>query len=231
LAAARVLSTLCFGTVTTPALGPSISPHTTAPSASFWLATIARHGVGACTGTTTTRTAWEMPARWVNGRHSSSSPAASCPASISSMRAAARHCGAFRLRDRRPRLPEHQFTISGMLGLGDNIYQRAFMKRYSEPVGLITPWPEIYEDLPNVRCIKPNTTLRTQLKNVRRQGEWSTQRGMIRRVHYGRNGIMPGLTAAFGFEPAAMDLPSYGEPLVSGDYVLVRPVTVRAEWR
>src|SRR5699024_9964063 len=72
---------------------------------------------------------------------------------------------------------------------------------------------------------------RTPLKYARRQGGCATMLYMTRLVPYGRNGIIPGLTAAFGFEPAAMDLPSYGEPLVSGDYVLVRPVTVRAEGR
>ena len=60
-------------------------------------------------------------------------------------------------------------AIRGMAGLGDNIFQRAFIKSLvkSQEVLLETPWPELYQDLPNIKFIKPNTRLRTQAKNLR----------------------------------------------------------------
>ncbi len=36
--------------------------------------------------------------------------------------------------------------IKGMMGLGDNIYSRAFVKNYPGAY-LETPWPELYRDL------------------------------------------------------------------------------------
>ena len=59
-------------------------------------------------------------------------------------------------------------AIRGMQGLGDNVYQRAFIKSLvkSKEVLLETPWPEIYEDLPNIKFIKPQTKLRTQKKSL-----------------------------------------------------------------
>ena len=44
--------------------------------------------------------------------------------------------------------------VRGMKGLGDNIYQRAFVKRLPGPVYLETPWPELYEDLPGVKFVR-----------------------------------------------------------------------------
>lgn len=53
--------------------------------------------------------------------------------------------------------------IRGMYGLGDSIYQRAFVRQF--PGAYIrTPWPELYADL-DVKFVKSNTLLRTQRKN------------------------------------------------------------------
>ena len=54
--------------------------------------------------------------------------------------------------------------IEGMLGLGDNIYQRAFVKQLPAGTYIRTAWPELYEDLP-VLPVRSFTTLRTQRKN------------------------------------------------------------------
>lgn len=124
--------------------------------------------------------------------------------------------------------------VHGMKGLGDNIYQRAFIRAIAEPVYLETPWPEIYRDLPHVHPMRPNTMLRTQAKNIRRQKGWATRVPPGHRsvtVRYGADGIFPGMARAFGITPATMDLPGFGPPPVDGPYVVVRPVTVRAEWR
>lgn len=123
--------------------------------------------------------------------------------------------------------------IEGMKGLGDNIYQRAYIKAIGRELCLETPWPELYADLPFVRCVKPETTLRTQAKNIARQGQWHPRpTGAVRRrVAYSTDGIYRGMKRALGVIPASMDLPAFGPSPVAGRYVVVRPVTVRAEWR
>ena len=119
-----------------------------------------------------------------------------------------------------------------MKGLGDNIYQRAFLKGLKHPVWLETPWPELYADLPMVRLVKPDTKLRTQAKNMRRHAAWErAPRGRITQVAYGQAGIIPGMAAKFGRQPGEFDLPDFGPSPVGGRYIVVRPVTLRSEWR
>lgn len=123
--------------------------------------------------------------------------------------------------------------INGMQGLGDNIYQRAFIARFNRPVQLVTPWPQIYADLPHVSCVASSTRLRTQAKNVESVQSWSRRRvgGPVINVRYGAGGILPGMASCFGFEPGELSLPPVGERLITERYVLVRPVTLRSEWR
>lgn len=125
------------------------------------------------------------------------------------------------------------YNISSMRGLGDNIYQRAFVKAMNGPVYLDTPWPELYRDLPNVHFVRPDTKLRTQSKNIARQPAWQTRprHGSVRAVRYGIEGIVRGMRATLGVSPAEFDLPDFGPSPVQGKYVVVRPVTLRAEWR
>lgn len=122
--------------------------------------------------------------------------------------------------------------IYGMQGLGDNIYQRAFIKQLPQPIYLQTPWPELYRDM-RVRFIKPDTKLRTQLKNVERNTRWAAPSfsQQARRVSYGSEGIFTGMRRSIGVEPGAMDLPDFGRSPVDGKYAVIRPVSVRAEWR
>lgn len=123
-------------------------------------------------------------------------------------------------------------NVQGMLGLGDNIYQRAFVKQLRGPVMLQTPWPELYRDLPDVHPVRPDTRLRTQAKNIARHSRWQAMpRGHQARVAYGRRGIWHGMRNCFGVPPGEFDLPDFGPSPVAGQYVLVRPVTVRSEWR
>ena len=117
-----------------------------------------------------------------------------------------------------------------MMGLGDNIYSRAFVKNYPGAY-LETPWPEIYHDL-DVKCVMPATQLRTQSKNVRRNTVWHrAPYGRTLSIKYGHMPIIDGLRASFRCEPKEFDLPDFGPTQVLGRYVVVRPVTVRAEWR
>lgn len=121
--------------------------------------------------------------------------------------------------------------VHGMFGLGDNIYQRAFIKQIKETVYLRTPWAEIYQDLPHVRCTRPNTTLRTQLKNVQSQKTWHPEPiGRATSISYGQDGIIRGMARSFGFDCGDLDLPDYGTIVSDAPYVVVRPVTLRREW-
>ena len=123
--------------------------------------------------------------------------------------------------------------IHGMLGLGDNIYQRAFIKQMPKPLYLSTPWPILYKDIPGVQFIRPQTNLRTQAKNIARHADWIMPPGRqpTRQIRYGAEGIIPGMIAAFGVMPGEFDLPPLPPSPVEGKYVVVRPATVRSEWR
>lgn len=123
--------------------------------------------------------------------------------------------------------------VQGMRGMGDCLFQRPFIKALPKPVYLDTPWPEIYGGIDGVHFIRPQTTLRTQQKNIARHTNWILPPGRqpTRQIRYGGEGIIPGMTACFGVAPAEFDLPPLPPSPVEGRYVVVRPVTVRSEWR
>lgn len=124
-------------------------------------------------------------------------------------------------------------TVNGMLGLGDAIYSRAFIKQLRGPVSYETPWPELVADLPNVQCCRPSTQLRTQRKNINRQSAWSSKSpyGTQLYIRYGSEGILQGMQQAFRVAPGVMDLPPLPKSVAPrGPYVVVRPVTLRTEW-
>lgn len=123
--------------------------------------------------------------------------------------------------------------IHAMRGLGDSIYSRAFIKQLPGDLYIDTPWPELLKDLPNVHFIRPQTTLRTQAKNIARHADWvmPPARQPTRQIRYGAEGIIQGMTAAFGVMPGEFDLPPLPPSPVEGKYVVVRPATVRSEWR
>ena len=123
--------------------------------------------------------------------------------------------------------------IHSMKGLGDNIYQRAFLKKMPGPIYLDTPWPELVADLPHVHCVRPQTNLRTQAKNIARHSSWlmPPAKQPARHIRYGTEGIIPGMIASFGVMPGEFDLPPLPPSPEQGKYVVVRPATVRSEWR
>lgn len=122
--------------------------------------------------------------------------------------------------------------IHGMQGLGDSIYGRAFVKSLRGLVYLKTPWPQLFADMPNVLPVNPGTDLRTQAKNAARFDGWHEMpKGETRRIRYGSKPIFHGLELAYNVAPSEMDLPCFGASPVSGRYVVVRPATVRSEWR
>lgn len=124
-------------------------------------------------------------------------------------------------------------NVTSMKGLGDNIYQRAVLREFKGTVYLDTPWPELYSDLPNIRPVRPSTKLRTQAKNViRSETEWSQRpSGLPVKISYGSDGMLKGMEKSAGLAAVKFDLPDFGPSPVSGRYVVVRPVTVRSEWR
>lgn len=133
-----------------------------------------------------------------------------------------------------------------MKGLGDNVYQRAVVRRLDGTVYLATPWPQLYADLPHVRPVRPlRHGLRTQLANeaVQPPGTWWDRPDGAPRltIRYGDDTARQGLTMLQGMERG---LPRAGEPLVcdlpptpawavnhdSRPLAIIRPVTHRAEW-
>lgn len=130
--------------------------------------------------------------------------------------------------------------IDGMQGLGDSIYQRAFVKQLPAGSYIKTAWPEIYEDLP-VKPVRSETTLRTQQKNESRSSAvWHElpESYECRRIFYGpaeleRGSILDAMRAKFRTEPGSFDLPSLYPPNPYSDkpIAVIRPATVRSEWR
>ncbi len=127
--------------------------------------------------------------------------------------------------------------VHGMLGLGDNIYQRAVIREVGaarDDVYLATAWPQLYADLP-VKCVQVRTRLRTQAKNAARTDlSWHHPPTAARQMrwHYvGQPGsILRCLSAPMRVRPRVFDLPRFPAPSRE-PYIVVRPATVRSEWR
>jgi hypothetical protein len=134
-----------------------------------------------------------------------------------------------------------------MWGLGDNLFQRPFVKKLSEhhEIYLDTPWPEIYEDLPVKFVLKPRP-LRTQMKNVERQPKdrWTSPPTFsidARRISYlgfGENhlSIPTAISLKFGIpiDWSTWDLPRGGSCPIEGPcapIAVIKTTTVRAEWK
>jgi hypothetical protein len=143
-------------------------------------------------------------------------------------------------------LPDRRLHIQGMQGLGDNIYQRAFIRvlARTRDITLETSWPEFYADLP-VCFVRPQgsySRLRTQNKNVARSRvAWVPRpprvqgiRNTYQRAFLEGRSIINGMEQSFGipFVPP-LDLPPLPAPrAIQTDKPLafVRPLTVRSEW-
>lgn len=134
----------------------------------------------------------------------------------------------------------HVIRVDGMCGLGDNIYQRAFVRHLDAEVYVDTPWPELYADLAHVHCIRAETKLRTQVKNITATDhEWSVapRRAQVMRVGYGnsefvRGSIIDAMARCFGIGRPTFDLPDFGPSPIKSDrpVAIIRPVTARKEW-
>ena len=129
--------------------------------------------------------------------------------------------------------------VSGMQGLGDNIYQRSVLREIKERVYLRTSWPQMYIDLPHIKPVLPKTRLRTQLKNLDTQGAnvWHACPSLpMRKLTYTihdlqRESVLQTMERRLGAKPRIFDLPKFDGPEIPPRYAVIRPVTVRAEWR
>jgi len=138
--------------------------------------------------------------------------------------------------------------VRGMWGLGDNCYSRPFIRAAAKEyeLHLETPWPELYADL-DIKFVCGTRKLRTQRKNMARQPaeRWVRPAPIPLReikVAYGRDiaatSIIGSLEHRWAklnvrFDPALFDLPDMGPSPVDADrpIAVIRPVTVRTEWR
>ncbi|MFA5715285.1 MAG: hypothetical protein WC998_06075 [Candidatus Paceibacterota bacterium] len=129
--------------------------------------------------------------------------------------------------------------IKGMLGMGDNIYQRAFVREIKERVYLYTSWPQLYFDLPNIKCVEPLTNLRTQHKNIKRQPRIAWEKAPclpIKQIIYGAatlsaGSILDAMRNCFGVNAMVFDIPKFRGPYIKKPYAVIRPATIRSEWK
>lgn len=141
----------------------------------------------------------------------------------------------------------NRILIRGMWGLGDNIFSRPFIRAAAKEydLHLETPWPELYADL-DIKFVHGSRKLRTQQKNMARQPpeRWMRPAPIPMReikVAYrdlASQSIISALEQRWSklnvrFDPALFDLPDMGPSPVAFDrpIAVVRPVTVRTEWR
>jgi hypothetical protein len=133
-----------------------------------------------------------------------------------------------------------------MWGLGDNIFSRPFVRAAAKEydIYLETPWPELYADL-DIKFVRGSRRLRTQQKNMARQSEdrWSWPCKPMREIKVGyfdlaSRSIIHAMECRWAalkvtFDPALFTLPILGASPVISDrpIAVVRPVTVRSEWR
>ena len=137
--------------------------------------------------------------------------------------------------------------VRGMWGLGDNIFSRPFVRAAAAQyeLWLDTPWPELYADL-DIKFVRGTRRLRTQQKNIARQkidlwypSPWPPLREL--KINYTDIGVRSIIRAMecrwaalkIAFDPALFALPDMGPSPITSDrpIAVIRPVTVRAEWR
>jgi hypothetical protein len=123
--------------------------------------------------------------------------------------------------------------------------------RAGRPVYLTTPWPELFADLAGpepLHFVKPDGVLRCQARNLERQGDtrWSTVPAGVPALRLTYNpssirnhGIVGAMEACVGFRASVpMSMPPFklGARLSRAlprqrPVALIRPVTIRSEWR
>lgn len=124
--------------------------------------------------------------------------------------------------------------VHGMMGLGDNVHQRAVIRQLMErhEVWLETVWPSLYHDLvgDRLKLVRGRTTLRTQAANAERQAALFTELPPESRL-WGKLtiGYDIALTRRIGVLPAMLQ--SCGCDLSRADFSLPVPEAWRAKAR
>lgn len=130
--------------------------------------------------------------------------------------------------------------IQSLWGLGDNIYMRPIVRAIAQSsiVYTDTPWPELYQDIKNVRFYYTKRLLRTQLKNIARQEKtiWSTLPNKINQIlkpsySFTKGTLFTELLKTMCFENInlTLDLPEFPRNNTR-KIAIIRPVTIRTEW-
>lgn len=131
--------------------------------------------------------------------------------------------------------------LEGMNGLGDAIYQHPVVKRLAafQDVYLKTSWPQIYEGLSGVFCVKPETRFRTQKKNIQTYEKWmtvppATIRMALTYVDRLNKGIpiADALAQCVGLLPGNFKYHLQLREKVESrsNIAIIRPPTLRSEW-
>lgn len=129
-----------------------------------------------------------------------------------------------------------------MDGLGDTIYSRTVLKKYRHRGGIYvsTSWPQLYVDMPHIKPVAPvNLRLRTQQKNVSRSTGYHVLPYGATKIkwRYPSNefSILRNLSEQLKLHPRSFDMsgpPTKPDPRIPDvPYMIVRPATIRAEWR
>lgn len=136
------------------------------------------------------------------------------------------------------------FVVEGMQGMGDTVYQRPALGALSKrgtPVYVRTSWPQLYEDMPHVRVLRPSTNLRTQSVNALRYRGYHDDPPSPHRARCGykvrdfQEGTHPSdaIARQLGVQPDYSWFPLRGDQALGGDRKpvgIVHAATVRQEW-
>lgn len=140
-----------------------------------------------------------------------------------------------------------RLIVSGYAGLGDNVYQRPFIRAAASRIKnlyLKTPYPEIYADIDNVKFIEHGDNYRCARKSMvgsKRCFVQPPRNTETVKIGYTAHDLEhSNIFAAFDAQlpmcgaPFVFDLPDTGPSKIAKfirrPFVIVRPVTVRAEW-
>jgi hypothetical protein len=132
-----------------------------------------------------------------------------------------------------------EVTVRGMYGLGDNLYQRGYIRELAKTnkVYLETPWPQFYYDL-GITCVSTGTGLRTQKKNelINEFGVspcWTPRQ----EIKYTLNGLrVKSVLESMKSEicplvPKPSWITKSYEFVPEGtDFIIIKPPTIRQEW-
>ncbi len=131
-------------------------------------------------------------------------------------------------------------NIQTMYGLGDNIFLLPIIEELtkSEHINLMTPWPNLYLEagLTNINFYRTKTRLRTQIKNeICNDNLFNGKEKLVfnhisYRINNGKT-IIGSLCEQYKYNENKYFLNQLYKTVEKKKRVLIRPCTVRKEWR